>query len=72
MSEAAPIDWPALSDDELVTVAHREIWLSGFCKGGQSLDAFKNSLAAFDEAERRGKPDLYTRAWNRAERGGIQ
>lgn len=73
MSESTiPIDWAALSDDELISKAHREIWLSGFAGGPCGYHAFVNALAAFDEAEARGKPHLYRLAWERAERGAQQ
>jgi hypothetical protein len=60
------IDWAALSDDELVRRAETQIWLSAFASNNPRAPAHHEADAAHDEAERRGKPYLYQRAWNKA------
>ena len=59
------IDWQSLSDDEFVTQAERQIWLSAFANNNPRAPAHAEADAAYDEAKRRGKSWLYQRAWNR-------
>jgi hypothetical protein len=61
-----PIDWQAMSDDEFLEKAEQQIWLSAFASNNPKAPAHKEADAAYDEAERRGKPHLYRRAWKRA------
>ena len=60
------IDWQSLNDDEFVTKADEQIWLSAFASNNPRAPAHAEADAAYSEAKRRGKPWLYQRAWNRA------
>jgi hypothetical protein len=62
------IDWTSLDDDAFVERAETQIWLSAFANNNPRAPAHKEADAAYDEAERRGKPWLYNRAWNAAYR----
>lgn len=61
-----PIDWKALDDDAFVAKADQEIWLSAFAANNPRAPAHKETDAAYAEAQRREKPWLYQRAYNRA------
>lgn len=61
-----PIDWQALDDDAFVSRAEQQIWLSAFASNNSRAPAHKEVDAAYDEAKRRSKPWLYSRAYNRA------
>ncbi|KAA5604379.1 hypothetical protein F1188_16085 [Roseospira marina] len=62
------INWSELTDDEFVKQAERVIWSSAFANNNSRAPAHKEANAASDEAQARGKPWLYQRAWNAAYR----
>lgn len=62
------INWAALDDGDFVKRAEQQIWLSAFASNNPRAPAHKEADAAWFEAERRGKPWLYQRAWNAAYR----
>lgn len=47
-------------------LAERYIWLSAYANNNPRSDYHWMADACYDEAERRGKPDLYRKAWKRA------
>jgi len=61
-------DWTILDDEGFVRIAEQQIWLSAFASNNPRAPAHKEVDAAYDEAERRQKPWLYQRAWNKAYR----
>lgn len=56
----------AMTDDELVTAASRQIYLAGFDRLYGKAD--QRVSVCYKDAERRGKPWLYARAYNQAAR----
>lgn len=48
--------------------AERYIWLSAFANNNPRSDYHWMADLCHDEAERRGKPELYKRAWDNARR----
>lgn len=60
------INWAAFDDRQFVERAEQQIWLSAFAANNPRAPAHKETDAAWSEAERRGKPWLYQRAWNAA------
>lgn len=60
------INWDALTDDDFVSKAEQQIWLSAFASNNHRAPAHKEADAAYDEAKQREKPWLYQRAWNKA------
>ena len=60
------IDWPSLSDEDFVSKAEMQIWLSAFANNNPHAPAHKEADNAYDEAKRREKPWLYQRAYNAA------
>jgi hypothetical protein len=62
MSNRTPIDWQALTDDVFAERAEMQIWLSAFANNNPDAPAHREADAAYDEAQRRGKPELYERA----------
>jgi hypothetical protein len=54
--------------DEKEYLHHTEtiIWLSAFANNNRRSDYHWQAVACFDEAARRGKPELYTKAYNDA------
>ena len=63
---AEDIDWSALDDNQFVHKAADTIWMSAYANNNPKAPAHKQADAAHEEAERRGKPYLYQRAWNKA------
>jgi hypothetical protein len=63
-----PIDWESISDDDFVKKAETQIWFSAFANNNPRAPAHKKTDAAYSEAQRREKPWLYKRAWNKAYR----
>lgn len=61
-----PINWQSLDDDAFVSKAEQQIWLSAFAANNPRAPAHKETDAAYAEAQRRAKPWLYSRAYNRA------
>jgi len=62
------INWESLSDEDFISKAEQQIWLSAFASNNPRAPAHKESDAAYDEAKRRDKLWLYQRAWNKAYR----
>jgi hypothetical protein len=62
-------EWAALSDDDFLKEAETQIWLSAFAANNPRAPAHKEADKAYDEAKRRGKPELYKKAWKRASAG---
>lgn len=56
----------AASDEEYLKIAEEYIWLSAYANNNPGSDYHWKCDAAYDEAVRRGKSNLYTEAWNRA------
>jgi hypothetical protein len=52
-----------LSDDEFEKKTKDKIWLSAYANNNPRSDYHWQADACYDEAERRGKPQLYKRAW---------
>jgi hypothetical protein len=54
--------------DDKVFVHHTEtiIWLSAFANNNSKSDYHWQADTCSDEAKRRGKPELYTTAWQQA------
>lgn len=63
-----PINWQELDDDAFVARAENQIWLSAFASNNPRAPAHNETDRAYDEAQRRQKPWLYQRAWNKAYR----
>lgn len=55
-----------LSDDEFLKKAKDKIWLSAYASNNHRSDYHWQADACYDEAQRRGKPKLYKRAWCKA------
>lgn len=66
MADRQPIKWRATSDEEFLSAAEMQIWLSAFASNNPRAPAHAEADAAYAEAARRGKPWLYQRAWNKA------
>lgn len=58
----------ALSDEEYVKQAETLIWLSAFANNNPRSKYHWQADACYDEAKRRGQPELYSRAWRQAAR----
>jgi hypothetical protein len=58
--------WEELDDKEYLAKAEQQIWLSAFANNNPRAPAHKEADNAYDEAIRRGKPWLYSRAHNNA------
>lgn len=66
MRDRAKIDWQNLTDDEFITKAEIQIWLSAFANNNPRAPAHEEADKAYVEAQRREKPWLYTKAYNSA------
>jgi hypothetical protein len=53
-------------DAAFVKLAEERIWLSTYANNNPRSDSHWQVNACYDEAERRGKPELYTRAYDQA------
>lgn len=56
----------ALSDREFEDEAKNAIWLSAYASNNPRSDYHWHADTCYDEAQRRGKAEIYTRAWERA------
>lgn len=56
----------ALADEAFVTEAKKCIWLSAYANNNPRSDYHWQAGACYREAQRRGKPELYKRAHDRA------
>lgn len=61
-------DWPNMTDEAFLEKAEQQIWLSAFANNNPRAPAHKEADNAYAEAQRRGKPWLYCKAWNAAYR----
>jgi hypothetical protein len=52
----------AASDEEYLKIANDYIWLSAYASNNPRSDYHWMADACFDEAERRGRPELYDQA----------
>lgn len=55
-----------MSDDELLKEAEQFIWLSAYANNNPRSAYHWMCDMTYDEAKRRGKEDIYSRAWKRA------
>ena len=58
----------AMDDNAFVKDAELHIWLSAYANNNPRSDYHWMADACYDEAQRRAKPELYTRAWEKAVR----
>jgi hypothetical protein len=56
----------AMDDDAFLTEAEQTIWLSAYANNNPRSDYHWQADACYDEATRRGKPELYRKAWKLA------
>ncbi len=56
----------SISDAEFLKVAEQTIWLSAFANNNRRSDYHWQADACAEEATRRGQPELYQQAWERA------
>lgn len=59
----------AADEARFLELAERYIWLSAYANNNPRSDYHWMCDACGDEARRRGKPELYEQAWNRASSG---
>lgn len=57
-----------LSDEAFLDAAEKKIWLSAYANNNPRSDYHWQADAFYDEAARRGKPELYSAAWKQASR----
>jgi hypothetical protein len=53
-------------DKEFLRIAADRIWLSAYAANNPGSDYHWQADACYDEAKRRGNPELYQRAWEKA------
>jgi hypothetical protein len=56
----------AMTEPSFSAEAKQKIWLSAYASNNRRSDYHWMADACFDEAQRRGKPELYTAAFERA------
>ncbi|SRR5712691_2484176 len=56
----------AVNDDEFLRIAEEYIWLSAYADNNPRSDYHWKADACSDESIRRGKPELYNKAWHQA------
>ena len=56
----------AADEPEFLRIAEQSIWLSAYAGNNPRSDYHWQADACYDEARRRGNPDLYQQAWDRA------
>jgi hypothetical protein len=56
----------AASDAEYLDIAEGYVWLSAYAANNSRSDYHWKCDACYDEAKRRGQPELYDRAWKQA------
>jgi hypothetical protein len=60
----------AASDEEqYLQTAEEYIWLSAYANNNPRSDYHWKADACYDEAKRRGRPELYGKAWKQAANG---
>ncbi len=52
----------AMNDEELYKEAEQKIWLSAYANNNPRSDYHWQCDATYDECQRRGKPEIYSRA----------
>lgn len=60
-----------LKDDDLFKLIENVVWLSAFANNNPRSDYHWQADACYDEASRRGKPDLYKQAYRHAYKSAI-
>lgn len=55
-----------MTDDQFLDEANQSIWLSAYANNNPRSDYHWHADACYDEAQRRGKPELYSIAFKRA------
>lgn len=58
----------ALDEAAFLKDAELHIWLSAYANNNPRSDYHWQADACYSEAQRRGKPELYTQAWEKASR----
>lgn len=58
----------AMDDEAFMDKAKSKIWLSAYANNNPRSDYHWQADACYSEANRRGKPELYQQAWERAAR----
>jgi hypothetical protein len=53
-------------DVSFIAFAENKVWLSAYADNNRRSDYHWQADACYDEAGRRGKPELYERAWQQA------
>lgn len=56
----------AMTDAEFLKATENKIWLSAYASNNHRSDYHWQADACYDEAKRRGKPELYQSAFDRA------
>jgi len=56
----------AMDDEAFVKETEQYVWLSAFASNNPTSDYHWMASACYYEAQRRGDPELYNRAWRRA------
>lgn len=56
----------AASGEEFVAIAEQRIWLSAYADNNPRSDYHWQADACYNEAEQRGKPELYAKAHRQA------
>jgi hypothetical protein len=56
----------AAGNEEYMAIAEEYIRLSAYASNNPDSDYHWQAEACYDEAKRRGRPELYQAAWNRA------
>lgn len=56
----------AMTDGMFLEVSKNKIWLSAYANNNPRSDYHWQADACYDEAQRRGKPELYKQAYERA------
>lgn len=57
-----------MTDEEYLKEAEQGIWLSAFANNNPRSDYHWHVDVLYEDAQRRGKPDLYTKAFEKAKR----
>lgn len=60
--DAFKLKLPEMTDEDLYKAARKYIWLSAYASNNPRSAYHPMCDAAFDEAKRRGKPEIYERA----------
>jgi hypothetical protein len=55
-----------MDEPQLAKECELKIWLSAYASNNARSDYHWHADACYDECQRRGRPDIYADAWNRA------